>query len=145
MENQIRIVVRAVIIRGDEILLCQPKGDNFYFLPGGGINFEEGIEDALRRELKEELGAELLEPKFIGIVENMFLENGQKKHEINIVFYASIDAVPIYSLEPHIIFEYKKIKTLGDENILPTGLKQAVMQWLQDKQTFWIQINKTTV
>ncbi len=138
MENQIRPVVRAVIIRGDEILLCQPKGDNFYFFPGGEIKFGEGIEEALRRELKEELDAKLLEAEYIGTVENVFLENKKKEHEINMVFHACVDGGSFFSLESHIVFTLKKIKELDKENILPIGLKLSVMQWLQDKQTFWV-------
>ena len=144
MENQIRVVVRAIIIREDEILLCQPKGANWYFFPGGGIHFEEGIEDALRRELKEELDAELLESRFIGVVESTFLENEQRKHEINIVFHVRINDVPLYSQEPHILFACKKIKELDNENVVPTELKKAVLQWIKNRKTFWIPMNKTT-
>lgn len=138
MENQIRVVVRAIIIRENEILLCQPKGANWYFFPGGGIHFGEGIEDALRRELKEELGAELLESKFIGVVESTFLENGQRKHEINVVFYVRINDISLYSHEPHIVFILKKLKGLDKENVVPTELKKAVLQWIQNRQTFWV-------
>jgi len=144
MENQIRVVVRAIIIREDEILLCQPKGTDWYFFPGGGIRFEEGTEDTLRRELKEELDAELLESRFIGVVESTFLENEQRKHEINIVFCVRINDISLYSHEPHIVFALKKLKKLDNENVVPTELKKAVLQWIQNRKTFWIPMNKTT-
>lgn len=145
MENQIRVGVRALIIRGGKILLCQAKDADCYFLPGGGIHFEEGVEDALRRELKEELDVALEEAQFIGVVDNTFLDNVRKNREISIVFSVRIGDMPIYSREPHILFAYKEIKTFGDENVVPMELKKAVLQWIRDKTPFWVSMNKTTI
>lgn len=56
----IRYVVAALILRGDEVLVCQRRPDQPMSLkwefPGGKIESGESPEQALRRELDEELG-----------------------------------------------------------------------------------------
>lgn len=58
-----RPTAKVVITQADLILLL----DNG-LLPGGGVEFEEAIEVAARRELNEELGATVAQLKPIGIV-----------------------------------------------------------------------------
>jgi len=51
-----RDTVRGVILDGDEVLLIFSKMFNDYTFPGGGCKANEDKMDALRRELKEEVG-----------------------------------------------------------------------------------------
>ncbi len=62
-----REVVRGIIIKGNQILLVYPKNEVLYGTPGGGIDPFESHEEALKRELKEEIGAEeIIIKKYIG-------------------------------------------------------------------------------
>jgi 8-oxo-dGTP diphosphatase len=58
----LRFVAAALIVRGDEILICQRRPDQPMALqwefPGGKIEAGESAEQALVRELTEELGIE---------------------------------------------------------------------------------------
>lgn len=60
-----RITVVGIIKKGNKILLGRKPKDigpypNTWVIPGGGINFgEETVEDALRREIKEEAGIQI--------------------------------------------------------------------------------------
>jgi len=54
-----RIAVRAVIMNGNCITMAYLRKNNEYKFPGGGVKQNETMEDALRREIKEEIGASL--------------------------------------------------------------------------------------
>src|ERR1700721_3150990 len=55
-----RLVVAALILRADEVLICQRRPDQAMALkwefPGGKVEDGESAEAALARELQEELG-----------------------------------------------------------------------------------------
>ena len=64
----IRPISICIVWRGGEILVFEGRDETedvtFYRPLGGGIEFGESSEDAVRRELREEIGAELADPDF---------------------------------------------------------------------------------
>jgi 8-oxo-dGTP pyrophosphatase MutT (NUDIX family) len=54
----IRKATRAIVLKGDNILLLYTKRYHDYSLPGGGIDDGESHIEGLIRELKEETGAQ---------------------------------------------------------------------------------------
>jgi ADP-ribose pyrophosphatase YjhB (NUDIX family) len=52
----LRNAVRAVIINGNKILMAHLEKTDEYKFPGGGRNENETIEDAVKREVLEEVG-----------------------------------------------------------------------------------------
>ncbi len=55
-----REAVRAVIIRGSQLLLIHSKVDGDYKFPGGGVEKDECHTDALIREVAEESGGRIV-------------------------------------------------------------------------------------
>jgi ADP-ribose pyrophosphatase YjhB (NUDIX family) len=53
-----RIRIAALIVKDDRILLAEHEknGKRYYLLPGGGMEYGESIEEAIKRELIEEAG-----------------------------------------------------------------------------------------
>ena len=90
-----RINARGVIGDGDKVLLATFVDKTYFFFPGGGVEFAEGVEAALKRELNEELGAILLSTTFIGASEHLFDNAGTPYHELNVVFSARIEDVVV--------------------------------------------------
>lgn len=51
-----RLSIKALIQNGDgEVLVVKETGKGWWDLPGGGMDHEESIKDAIARELKEEV------------------------------------------------------------------------------------------
>jgi ADP-ribose pyrophosphatase YjhB (NUDIX family) len=72
-----RVVVKAIILDGQKRLLVGrgEDGATGWELPGGGFEHDEAMPECVRRELLEELGAEVAD---IGNV--MFFYRGRSKH-----------------------------------------------------------------
>ena len=85
-KNRIRPLAICVFRNNDRILVAEGydplKQQTFYRPLGGGIEFGEKSEDTVRRELKEELNAEVGEVWYLGTLENIFVFNGTPGHEI---------------------------------------------------------------
>ena len=55
--DRYRTTVRAIILKDNKILMVYSKLFKDYTFPGGGVKAEESINEALIREVQEELGA----------------------------------------------------------------------------------------
>ncbi|HEY5729218.1 MAG TPA: NUDIX domain-containing protein [Anaerolineales bacterium] len=86
MKNQIRPLAICVFLNEDRILVFEGydpvKKQTFYRSLGGGIEFGEHSEEAVRREIMEEIDSEVTDLKYLGTLENIFTFNGEHGHEI---------------------------------------------------------------
>lgn len=84
--NQIRSIAICVFRKDDRILVFEgydpTKKQTFYRPLGGGIEFGETAEETVRREMKEEINAEVGDVRFLGVLENIFTFDGNSYHEI---------------------------------------------------------------
>jgi 8-oxo-dGTP pyrophosphatase MutT (NUDIX family) len=51
-----RVATRALIVQNNRVLLVKESSDDWWALPGGGIDHGETVESSLVREVEEELG-----------------------------------------------------------------------------------------
>ena len=90
-----RKAARAVVINDDEILLIYTKRYDDYTLPGGGVDENEPIKEALIRELHEETGAKNIEiVSEFGIYEEYrpyHYEAYDQMHMLSHIYVCSID------------------------------------------------------
>ncbi|MET8848809.1 NUDIX hydrolase [Amycolatopsis sp. NPDC004625] len=88
----IRPIVLAVIRRGTALLVFEAhddvKGETYCRPLGGGIEFGEHSADALVREFREELDAEITVHALLGVLENVFTWRGRPGHEITFLYEA---------------------------------------------------------
>ena len=93
-ERKPTIRVAGLLIHEGRILMVeQGRGDDRYWLlPGGGVQFGETLADALRRELREELGLRVGVQRLVAIVESISPEPDYAKHVVHLVFEISAPA-----------------------------------------------------
>lgn len=91
------------------------KNQTFYRPLGGAIEFGEYGEAALRREIQEEIAAEITDIRYLGMVENLFTFDGVPGHEIVLVYDATF-------ADPQ---RYEQRSFVGDEGGMP-----FTAQWL---------------
>jgi nucleoside triphosphatase len=83
-----RAVVTAIIFNdeGQLLLLKSDQWSDKYIIPGGKVQYGETIEDALRRETKEETNLDIERIEFLFIAEGIELkEASKKKHSIYLI------------------------------------------------------------
>jgi ADP-ribose pyrophosphatase YjhB (NUDIX family) len=142
MSQQLELIVRALIIKNRRILVCQTNGRGYYFLPGGHVEFGESMQEALRRELYEEMEAKVVGSQFIGGFENLFEQEGVKKHEVSFIFQVDIDIADVVAKEEHISFYWFTMEEFTNENIVPPAMKDAIIAWTAEKEVFFIEEKK---
>jgi ADP-ribose pyrophosphatase YjhB (NUDIX family) len=76
--------VRILLVSEDQIMLVKHTYQEEWYIPGGMVERGESVEDAIRREVREELGVQLDHMELFGVYTN--LENG--KNDQVIVFLA---------------------------------------------------------
>ncbi|MGG6241510.1 NUDIX hydrolase [Nodosilinea sp. AN01ver1] len=109
---RIRAISICLLRRGEEILVHESydsvKERGFARPLGGGIDFGETSAEAAIREIKEELGADVTEVKLLGIVENIFVYEGEPGHEIVFVYDGRFVDGSLYERESLVAMEGKR-------------------------------------
>ncbi|OGZ44363.1 MAG: hypothetical protein A2719_04875 [Candidatus Ryanbacteria bacterium RIFCSPHIGHO2_01_FULL_45_22] len=141
-QNHIELIARAVVIDNNAILLCRPKAGDYYYFPGGHVDFDEDSVTALKRELKEEADVDVSETRFIGVWENSFFQNSfhkqpEQKHELNLLFEAKLASSDIKNMEDHIESGWVSLEEFKKARVLPVLLKEKIIQWMKDKEMFF--------
>jgi len=139
--NNTRNIVRLLVTHGKCLLLAKVLKKGFFFLPGGGIEYNEALYAAAERELWEELNVAkeeiyLIEP--IGVYEHSWNDNGSPFHELNIICQCSIkgfsSGTPVRSAERHLGFEWIDLTALGKIDLRPEAFKTLIPQWCEGQR-----------
>lgn len=136
-ESRIRVTVLGFARRGNEVLVLEGydaiKEEIFYRFPGGGVEFWEKSIEALKREFAEELKAEILYAEYLCKIENLFTFEGEKKHEILLIYEVQLSN-DFYEKDEFILVENgaigkvfwidKKVFLNGSKKIYPEEIKE---------------------
>ena len=110
------IGVRVMLIQDGKVLLVRQTYMPGWFMPGGGVKRGETLEDAVRREAQEEVGAKMGDLSLLGAYSHFgehksdhnalfrctdFSLNGKQDHEIAEARFFPLGALPDELMEGH--------------------------------------------
>jgi len=89
-KKRARVRAAAIIRKNDDVLLVRHTKDGmtYWLLPGGGVKFGETVEEALRREVKEETGLEVSVKELV--LAHDSIPPDIHRHIINLYFTADL-------------------------------------------------------
>lgn len=128
----------AVILNDNKILAMTDENAPYYYLVGGKVGLHETAENAVLREIREELNidAEIIRP--LWICQNFFTEKVTKDryHELCFYFLADISKTDILEKGDKFVikegkhtltFEWLNINGLDDKYIVPEFIKKEII------------------
>lgn len=136
--RDIRPIAICLFYHNEKILVFEgyDKGnDEIFYRPlGGAIEFGEYGEQALKREIREEIQAEIEDITLLTVFENLFTYEGKMAHEIVLVFDGTLVDGSLY--KKNLIVQedddnqtkfkayWKSLKEIKQENrpLYPEGL-----------------------
>lgn len=114
--------VCAMMIHEGKILAMHDDRSPYFYLPGGRVALHERAEDAVLRELREELGIEAKIDRPLWLNQSFFTEDvdGDKYHELCIYFLIDISGTDLLAR--------------GDSFTQSEGRRIHTFQWLPKEQ-----------
>lgn len=134
--NKIRPTAFALISKDNKFLVIDAydkiKKEKFFRPLGGGIEFRETGKETLKRELLEEIEAEIGNVKFLGLMENIFTYEGKNRHELALLYQADFKDKSFYERKELKILDNNKSEKvcwvdkeeLLNSNFYPEGIKR---------------------
>ncbi|KFN01716.1 NUDIX domain-containing protein [Bacillus clarus] len=133
-ETRFNYRVGAICKHDNKILILQDDGEDYWYVPGGRVKMLENSEDALRRELAEELGVPIVVKRLIWSVENFFTLSERKFHEISFYYEVELHELPANGADQYIleeedrtyVFKWVPVEELNTYNLQPAFIKDKV-------------------
>jgi ADP-ribose pyrophosphatase YjhB (NUDIX family) len=138
--SDIKVKAYAVLRRGHEILVNEVRESDGtlkgFRVPGGHVEFSEKSIDTVKREIKEELNADITDVTLLTTMENTFVYNGKAGHEVIFVYTANFEDASFYKRDkieafedngqPFTLFWQNPDNLPPQTGIFPSGLKELL-------------------
>ena len=120
----------ALILQNRKLLVTKDKGK--YYTIGGAIQVNESTEDAVVREVREELDVKAEARQLAFVVENRFEQDGVSYHNLEFHYLEDLlEDAPLTMQEDEKSqpCEWIDIDKLEGINLVPAFLKTALLDW----------------
>jgi ADP-ribose pyrophosphatase YjhB (NUDIX family) len=99
----VEVLVAAVLRRNEQILVWRDfnpaTGESVWVPLAGRVEFGETGEEAIRRELREEIKATAVRVEYLGLLQDIFEWGHQKRHEIYLVYDVEVAERGVYAAD----------------------------------------------
>ncbi len=134
--NRINIRVYACILRNGHVMALHEEyaGEQLLKLPGGGLEYGEGVLDCLHREFEEELNAKIHNISHLYTQEEFVVSRFKDHEQLLTIYYTAElqDEHELLILDPCIeSIEWIDLQTT--ENPFPLPVDQIAFQKLKEK------------
>ena len=103
IHGQIEIKAFCLIRHDGKLLVSKgydkTKQETFYRFLGGTVEFGETGEQAVVREIKEELGSGLIDVVRLDLIQNIFSYNNEERHQLTFLFEGTLLDESLYTQE----------------------------------------------
>ena len=140
--------VAGICVQNGKVLLQKPTNDNGYAFPGGHVAFNETNEETLKREFKEEIGANITVGELKWVAEIFFPWGDIPCHQICLYYMIDIESTDIpkngmFYAKEHlegrdfkIEFHWIPIDKIKDINIYPNNAVELLDKLYEGVQHF---------
>ena len=90
-EGTFNFRVAAVMVNNGKLMVMQDTESPYWYLPGGRVQLQERAEDALLRELGEELGIQPRIVRPLWLLQNFYQEDVNREHYHELGLYVLVD------------------------------------------------------
>lgn len=133
--NEVSAVACIIIDKQGKILLSKRKNEpesGKYDLPGGFIDLGEKAEDAVIRELKEELSINVTSLRYLSSYPNRYIYSGITVYTLDLCFLCTIDSFEKLNAKDDVLsFDFFKLEDID----MKTIAFESVKNMLTDKIT----------
>lgn len=118
--------IAAIILRGDEILLIKRGAEpniGKWSVPGGSIELGETLEEAVRREVREEIGLEIKVGKLAGVSDLIVKESGAIAfHYVLIDYFATVESGEPIAASDAVDCRWERLDKISECDVTPSLL-----------------------
>lgn len=140
MEKRPAVGVAAIVIKNGKVLLGQRKGahgSGSWAFPGGHLEFNESIEACAKREVFEETGLSVKNPRFATMTNDLFFQSG--RHYVTLFVVCDYETGILQIKEPDKCEKWEwffwndfprplflSLKNLVEQGFTPLGMTDAL-------------------
>jgi 8-oxo-dGTP pyrophosphatase MutT (NUDIX family) len=130
--------VAGVFAEDGHVFLHRFADADYWFLPGGRVEAGEASEEALRREMREELGVTISVGRLLWVVENFFAFETTPFHELGFYYEAALPSGTRFSdksvvhtsaddLGREVLFRWFPLWALDSVSLVPPFLLKGLL------------------